>query len=139
MVRLLYLKKWKSDVDHVILFQCNLGFSGSEDLLAEGFAGTNVIAIRLEALGDLTNSLDDALSRRRRQTDNETSSDSDDSTSASEESEAGNNSTETETEAPETTIPTTTTTTTTTQAVRIYVYSKVYTPTYLYVHSRPLT
>ena len=40
----------------ILLFslQCNLGFSSSEDLLGEGFAGTNVIAIRLEALGDPT-------------------------------------------------------------------------------------
>ena len=56
--------------------QCNLGFSSSEDLLGEGFAGTNVIAIRLEALGDpSSNSPEDlALLRRRRETDNDTAS-----------------------------------------------------------------
>ena len=61
---------------HVILLQCNLGFSSSEDLLGEGFAGTNVIAIRLEALGDpSSNSPEDlALLRRRRETDNDTAS-----------------------------------------------------------------
>ena len=58
------------------MLQCNLGFSSSEDLLGEGFAGTNVIAIRLEALGDpSSNSPEDlALLRRRRETDNDTSS-----------------------------------------------------------------
>ena len=58
------------------MLQCNLGFSSSEDLLGEGFAGTNVIAIRLEALGDpSSNSPEDlALLRRRRETDNDTAS-----------------------------------------------------------------
>ena len=63
-------------IDSFIFLQCNLGFSSSEDLLGEGFAGTNVIAIRLEALGDpSSNSPEDlALLRRRRETDNDTSS-----------------------------------------------------------------
>ena len=57
--------------------QCNEAFSKSEDLLGEGFAGTNVIAIRLEALGDPNEgSEDESLLRRKRQSSSDLDSES---------------------------------------------------------------
>ena len=64
--------------------------------MGEGFAGTNVIAIRLESLGE-----PEENNRRKRETND---------TSASDTSNTSGNSTQESTEAPTTTNPPTTTT-----------------------------
>ena len=125
--------------------QCNEAFSKSEDLLGEGFAGTNVIAIRLEALGDPNEgSEDESLLRRKRQSSSDLDSESaePESTESSDldsnsDSESGNTNS---TQGPTTQAPTTTTTTTTTttKPVRndIFCFNDIHSWTLKYTHSR---